>query len=96
MLQNTFSGAGILPSNNSNWPLVDDPAINKAINDAVYTDDPQARAEAWGKVDDMVMSQALAVPWVWDNQSNIESSDVNGVINLFNANWDLSFTSLKQ
>jgi peptide/nickel transport system substrate-binding protein len=96
MLQNTFSGDGIVPSNNSNWPLVDDPSINKAINDAVYVDDPQARAEAWGKVDDMVMSQALAVPWVWDNQSNIESSDVNGVVNLFNANWDLSFTSLKQ
>ena len=42
----------------------------------------------------MVMEQAVAVPWVWDNQSNIESADVNGVINLFNANWDLSFTSL--
>jgi peptide/nickel transport system substrate-binding protein len=96
MLQNTFSGDSIVPSNNSNWPLADDPAINKAIHDAVYVDDPAARAEAWGKVDDMVMEQGLAVPWVWDNQSNIESADVNGVINLFNANWDLSFTSMAQ
>ena len=31
---------------------------------------------------------------MWDNQANIESGDVAGVINLFNANWDLSFTSL--
>jgi peptide/nickel transport system substrate-binding protein len=96
MLQNTFSGDAIVPSNNSNWPLIDDPAINKAIHDAVYVDDRDARAEAWGKVDDMVMAQAVAVPWVWDNQSNIESANVNGVINLFNANWDLSFTSLAQ
>jgi peptide/nickel transport system substrate-binding protein len=96
MLQNTFSGDAIVPSNNSNWPLIDDPTINKAIHDAVYVDDPQARAEAWGKVDDMVTAQAVAVPWVWDNQSNIRSADVDGVINLFNATWDLSFTSLAQ
>jgi peptide/nickel transport system substrate-binding protein len=96
MLQNTFSGDSIVPSNNSNWPLADDPALNKAIHDAVYVDDPDERAQAWGDVDTMVMEQALAVPWVWDNQSNIESADVNGVINLFNANWDLSFTSLQQ
>ncbi len=94
MLQNTFSGDAIVESNNSNWPLLDDPAVNKAIHDAVYVDDPAERAEAWGEVDDMVMEQAVAVPWVWDNQSNIQSADVNGVINLFNANWDLSFTSL--
>jgi hypothetical protein len=36
------------------------------------------------------------VPWVWDNQANIKSPDVEGVINLFNANWDLSFTSVPQ
>jgi len=96
MLQNTFSGDAIVDANNANWPLIDDPAINKAIDDAVYIDDPDARAEAWGEVDRMVMEQAVAVPWVWDNQSNIESADVNGVINLFNANWDLSFTSLAE
>ena len=71
MLQNTFSGDAIVESNNSNWPLLDDPAINKAIHDAVYVDDPAERAQAWGEVDDMVMEQAVAVPWVWDNQSNI-------------------------
>jgi peptide/nickel transport system substrate-binding protein len=95
VLQATFAGDSIVSSNNSNWPLLDDPAINKAINQAVYIDDPDARAEAWGKIDDQIMEQAPAVPWVWDNQANIESGDVAGVINQFNANWDLSFTSLK-
>ena len=43
----------------------------------------------------MIMEQAPAIPWIWDNQANIQSADVAGVINMFNANWDLSFTSLK-
>ena len=63
----------------SNWPLLDDPTINKAMDQAVYVDDPKARAEAWGKIDDQIMAQAPAVPWVWDNQANIESADVAGV-----------------
>jgi len=94
MLLVPFSGDAIVPSNNSNWPLLDDPGVDKAIDDAIYIDDPDQRAEAWGVIDDMVMAQAPAVPWVWDNQSNIQSADVAGVINLFNANWDLSFTSI--
>ncbi len=96
ILQVTFSGDAIVPSNNSNWPLLNDPKINEAMNKAVLIDDPDARAEAWGKIDDEIMAQAPAVPWVWDNQANIQSSDVAGVINQFNANWDLSFTSLKK
>jgi peptide/nickel transport system substrate-binding protein len=95
ILQPTFNGASIVPSNNSNWPLLDDPTINKEMDKAVYVDDPTERAQVWGKIDDDITALAPAVPWVWDNQSNIESADVAGVINLFNANWDLSFTSLK-
>jgi len=94
ILQITFNGEAIVPSNNSNWPLLDVPEVNKAIDQAVYVDDPDARAEAWGKIDDQIMEQAPAIPWVWDNQANIESGNVAGVINQFNANWDLSFTSL--
>ena len=95
ILQITFNGEAIVPSNNSNWPLLDVPEVNKAIDQAVYVDDPDARAEAWGKIDDQIMEQAPAIPWVWDNQANIESGDVAGVINQFNANWDLSYTSVK-
>jgi hypothetical protein len=41
------------------------------------------------------MSQAPVIPYIWDNQANIHSADVVGVVNKFNANWDLAFTSLK-
>jgi peptide/nickel transport system substrate-binding protein len=96
ILQVPFSGESIVPSNNSNWPLLDVPAINKAINEAVFIDDPAERAQTWGEIDSQIMAQAPAVPWVWDNQSNIASANVNDVINLFNANADLSFTSIAQ
>ena len=34
MLDPTFNGANILPENNSNWPQLNDPAINTAIDKA--------------------------------------------------------------
>jgi len=90
-----FSGENIVPTNNSNWPLLDNPAINKAINRAALVADPQERNQAWGEVDRMVTAQAPAVPYLWDTQPNIQSANLNGVLNLFNAQWDLSSTSLK-
>jgi peptide/nickel transport system substrate-binding protein len=90
-----FNGESIVPSNNSNWPLLDDKSINEAMDKAKVITDPDQRAEAWGKIDADIMAQAPAIPWIWDNQANIASPDVAGVINKFNANWDLSFTSLK-
>lgn len=95
MLDPTFNGENVVPENNSNWPQLNVPEINKAIDDAALIDDPAERRQAWGNVDTQITEQAPAVPWVWDNQANIASSDVAGVVNKANANWDLSFTSLK-
>ena len=94
MLQVPFSGDSINPSNNPNWPQLDDPAINKAMNDAVTITDPKQRAEAWGRIDDQIMARAPAVPWVWDNDVLVRSADVHGVANLFDGEWDLAYTSL--
>jgi peptide/nickel transport system substrate-binding protein len=95
MFDPTFNGQSIVPENNTNWPLLDDKAINKAIDDATLVTDPQERADAWGKVDDMVTAVAPAIPYIWDDQANIQSANVAGVINKANANWDLAFTSLE-
>jgi peptide/nickel transport system substrate-binding protein len=94
LLQPTFDGNAINASNNSNWPLLDVGSINKAMSDGALIEDPDERAQAWGEIDTMITEQAPAVPYVWDNQLNIRSTDVVGVINLFNANWDLAYTSL--
>ena len=69
--------------------------INKAIDDATLIDNIDERNQAWADVDRMVTETAAAIPYIWDDQANIQSADVAGVINKFNANWDLAFTSLK-
>jgi peptide/nickel transport system substrate-binding protein len=95
MLDPTFNGENVVPENNNNWSQLDVPEINKAINEARLIDDLEERNQAWGDIDTMVMEQAAVIPYIWDDQANIQSADVAGVINKFNANWDLSFTSLK-
>ena len=94
ILDPTFNGESIVPVNNSNWPQLDVPEINKAMDEAALITDPEERAQAWGEIDQMVTEQAPAIPYVWDNQPNIRSANVAGVINRFNATWDLSFTSI--
>jgi peptide/nickel transport system substrate-binding protein len=95
VLDPTFNGKNILPSNNSNWPQLDDPKINAAMDSAETILDPAQRAAAWGKIDDQVTAAAPGILWLWDKGPSIESKNVNGVLNQENASWDLAFTSLK-
>ena len=96
MLDPTFNGENVIPENNSNWPALDVPEINEAINEARLIDDLDERNQAWADVDTMVMEQAPVIPFIWDDQANIQSADVAGVVNKFNANWDLAFSSLNR
>lgn len=95
ILQASFSGNAITSSGNTNWSQLDDPTINRAIDRAIYVDEPEARARAWARIDRLVTAQAPAIPWNWIYQAEIASADVAGVINLFTGSWDLSFTSLR-
>jgi peptide/nickel transport system substrate-binding protein len=91
----TFNGKAIAPVNNANQAQLNDPAINAAMERATTETDPEARAEAWGRIDRRVTQTAAAIPWFWDRQPNIQSDNVQGVIAQWNAAYDLSFTSLK-
>jgi peptide/nickel transport system substrate-binding protein len=91
----TFNGKNIVPTNNSNWPQLDDPKINSAIDHAKTISDPKARAQAWGNVDKQITATAAAVPWLWDKLANVRSKNVKGVIAIWNSSWDLAFTSVK-
>ncbi|MDQ2897168.1 MAG: ABC transporter substrate-binding protein [Actinomycetota bacterium] len=92
----TFYGPSIVPTNNSNWGQVNDPAINAAMVKAAGVVDPAARAQAWANVDKMLVDQASAIPETFENQPNIESKNVAGVNQLWNeGTWDFNFTSLK-
>lgn len=94
ILDPTFNGEAIQQVNNSNWPQLNVPKINKAMDRAKLISDPEKLAQAWGEIDTMVTAQAPAVPWVWDYFPSIGSKNVSNVINAFNGNTDLSFTSL--
>ena len=96
LLDPTFAGYNIVSTNNSNWGQVNDPQINAAMRAAEKTVGTSARAQAWANVDKLLVSKAVAVPWVFDIQPNIESKDVRGINDLWNiGSWDYDFTSLK-
>jgi peptide/nickel transport system substrate-binding protein len=95
VLDPTFNGKNIIQTNNSNWPQLNDPSINKAMDQAETILNPGDRAKAWGKIDDMVTASAPGVLWLWDKGPLIFSTNVKPVINQENASWDLSYTSLK-
>jgi peptide/nickel transport system substrate-binding protein len=96
ILEVPFNGRSIVPIDNSNWGLVNDPAINRAMARAERVNGSAAHARAWARVDRMLVREAVAVPFEFDNQPNIESRDVDGVGDAWNiGSWDFSFTSLR-
>ena len=95
MIDPLFNGKGIVPVNNSNYAQLDDPELNAMMDKASEITDAAERATAWAEIDKKVTEGAYMVPWLWDNQINFASDDVNAVRNKFNSSWDMAFTSLK-
>jgi len=95
ILDPTFNGENIIPQNNSNWPQLDDPKINSAMNKAKQLKEPAERAKAWADADKMITEQAPAVNWIWDKTPLIASGNVNAVASQYNTQWDVAWTSLK-
>ena len=50
-LDPTFNGDNILQTGNSNWPQLDDPALNKQMNEAKLLTDPAGAGHAWAEID---------------------------------------------
>jgi peptide/nickel transport system substrate-binding protein len=90
-----LNGKNISTAGNINTAQVNDPAINSALDAASKLNDPTARAQAYGNIDKMATAGAHYVIWLWENQVNFASSNVNGVYNKQNTDWDFSFSSLK-
>jgi peptide/nickel transport system substrate-binding protein len=91
-----FNGKNIVSTGNTNWGLVNNPEINKAMDAAELVVGVQARAAAWAQVDRKLVAQAAAIPFDWDKAPSIESKDVAGVGDLWNSGgWDYGYTSLK-
>jgi peptide/nickel transport system substrate-binding protein len=97
MIDVPFNGATIKasPANNSNWSQLNDPTINAALDAAKLITDPAARAAKYAAIDKQITALAPAIPWDWDFDADVASQNVAAVTNLFNAEIDLNYTSLK-
>lgn len=95
LLGPVFNGKNILSVGNSNFALLNDKQANAEMDKAEVVNDPAKRVQAWGQVDKTVTSLAPGIPWLWDKQPVLHSKDVNGVINVANATWDFTSTSIK-
>ena len=92
-----FNGKLIVTNGtNSNWGLVNHSKINNAMEAAENVIGTSARATAWANIDKELVNEAVAVPYDWDKQPQIEAANVAGVGDLWNVGgWDYNFTSLK-
>ena len=95
MIDPTFHGDNIPETQNSNWPELNVPEVNQAIDEAKLETEPQARAEKWAAANKAVVEQAPAITYMWDYQSVVASPNVRGVQNGYSTTWDLNFTSLR-
>jgi peptide/nickel transport system substrate-binding protein len=96
ILDPTFAGYNIVPEGNVNQGQVDDPQINAAMMAAERLVGTTARIQAWARIDRRLVGIAAAVPYLFNKQPMIESSNVKGVNDLWNAGaWDYSYTSLR-
>jgi peptide/nickel transport system substrate-binding protein len=95
MIDPIFNGANIVPSQNSNWPELDVPEVNEAIEKAKLETEPAARAQAWADANKLATQQAPGIPYMWDYQSVAISPNMRGVQNAYSTTWDWTFTSVK-
>ena len=96
VLDVTFNGKNITSSNNSNWPLLNNPSINRAMDRAERIVNPNARYAAWGRIDQMVTRTAVAIPWLWEQYPTLFSSRVTPSTELWNGGSpDVTFMAVK-
>ena len=53
------------------------------------------RNQAWADINKMIVEQAVAIPYMWDDNVTLWSKDVDGAMNAYFAGPDFSFTTLK-
>jgi peptide/nickel transport system substrate-binding protein len=88
-----FSGEAIVPVNNSNWAVLNDPKVNDEINSAAAITNLSQRYTAFAQADKQIVNDAAAIPEIWADNALLEGSKVHGVLDAWNDDWDLSFSS---
>jgi peptide/nickel transport system substrate-binding protein len=95
MLEPTFKGSTIAPDGgNNNLAQLNDPKIDAAMDKAALLSG-DTRYKAWADIDKMIVADAPAVPFVWDNTTILFSKDVAPVVNRYYTDPDLAYVSAK-
>jgi ABC-type transport system substrate-binding protein len=55
--------------------------------------DPAQRRQAWANIDKMLVMDAPAIPEIWASNALVKGSQVKGVLDKWQDDWDLSFSS---
>jgi len=95
LLEPTFKGEAIKPQGNVNWSLLDNKEIDDAMTEASLVPAGPERNQAWADINKMIVEQAVAIPYVWDDNITLWSQDVDGAMNAYFSGPDFSFTTLK-
>ena len=95
MLVPTFRGDQIRKVGNTNWPQLKSAEVDALMKEAGTKPAGDERAEAWAAANKAIVAEAPAIPWLWDQQLTVHSTDVNLVQNKAQAFVDFGFTSLK-
>ena len=95
LLEPTFKGSAIKPQGNVNWSLLDNKEIDDAMTKASLVEAGPDRNQAWADINKMIVEQAVAIPYSWDDNITLWSKDVEGAMNAYFSGPDFSFTTLK-
>lgn len=93
MLEPVFKGSLISETGNINYSELKDPKVDAAMDKAALLEGKE-RLQAWADIDKMIVEDAAAIPFLWDNTTLIRSKNVKGVAAAYYTAWDLNFTSL--
>ncbi|HET7049774.1 MAG TPA: ABC transporter substrate-binding protein [Solirubrobacteraceae bacterium] len=88
-----FSGKTIVPINNVNWAVLNDPKVNNALDSAAAISNPSQRLAAFAQADKAIVDDAPAIPEIWSSNALVKGTQVHGVLDVWNDDWDLSFSS---
>ena len=69
--------------------------INDAMTEASLVEAGTERNQAWADINKMIVEQAVAIPYSWDDNITLWSKDVEGAMNAYFSGPDFSFTTLK-
>lgn len=95
MIDPIFNPKNLVPTGNVNYANVKDPEIGKKIEAAKQETDKAKATQMWADLDKELTAKAYLLTWLWDNQVQTKSKNVNGVVSKFNTSWDVTYTSIK-